>query len=84
MTKMGREYSTIWSTDFTDEWFRDGIKQWTETGKIVHDASHVRPLPTLPDSSPEFQLGVAIANKLLTDKAILAYSTRGAWACTTP
>ena len=48
MTKMGREYSTIWSTDFTDEWFRDGIKQWTETGKIVHDASHVRPLPPLP------------------------------------
>jgi len=39
-----KEYSTIWSTDFTDEWFRDGIKQWTETGKIVHDASHVRPL----------------------------------------
>ena len=77
MTKMGREYSTIWSTDFTDEWFRDGIKQWTETGKIVHDASHVRPLPTLPDSSPEFQLGVAIANKLLTDKAILGVFDEG-------
>jgi len=77
MTKMGREYSTIWSTDFTDEWFRDGIKQWTETGKIVHDASHVRPLPPLPASSPEFQLGLAIADKLRNDKAILGVFDEG-------
>jgi hypothetical protein len=77
MTKMGREYSTIWSTDFTDEWFRDGIKQWTATGKIVHDASHVRPLPPLPASSPEFQLGLAIANKLRNDKAILGVFDEG-------
>ncbi len=77
MTKMGREYSTIWSTDFTDEWFRNGIKQWTETGKIVHDASHVHPLPPLPASSPEFQLGLAIADKLRTDKAILGVFDEG-------
>ena len=77
MTKMGREYSTIWSTDFTDEWFRGGIKQWTETGKIVHDASHVRPLPALPVSSPEFQLGLTVANKLRIDKAILGVFDEG-------
>ncbi len=77
MTKMGREYSTIWSTDFTDAWFREGIKQWTEAGKIVHDASHVRSLPPLPASSPEFQLGLAIANKLQSDKAILGVFDEG-------
>ncbi len=77
MTKMGREYSTIWSTDFTDEWFRGGIKQWTETGNIVHDASHVRPLPALPVSSPEFQLGLTVANKLRIDKAILGVFDEG-------
>ena len=77
MTKMGKEYSTIWSTDFTDEWFRDGIKQWVETGKIVHDESHVRPLPALPASSPEFQLGAAVADKLHTDKAIIGVFDEG-------
>jgi hypothetical protein len=74
---MGRQYSTIWSTDFTDDWFRQGIKQWVETGKIVHDDSHVHPLPPLPASSPEFQLGLAIANKLRTDKAILGVFDEG-------
>ena len=32
MTKMGREYSTIWSVDFTDDWFRDGLRDWLATG----------------------------------------------------
>ncbi len=77
MAKMGRQYSTIWSTDFTDEWFRSGIKQWVETGRIVHDESHVRPLPPLPASSPEFQLGAAVAAKLRTDKAIVGIFDEG-------
>ncbi len=77
MAKMGREYSTIWSTDFTDKWFRDGIKQWVETGRIVHDESHVRPLPALPASSPEFRLGAAVAEKLRTDKAIMGIFDEG-------
>ena len=49
LTKMGQEYSTLWSVDFTDDWFRAGLKEWVDTGRITHDASHVRALPTLPD-----------------------------------
>ena len=52
LTKMGKPYSTIWSVDFTDQWFLDGIRSWVETGHIPHDDSHVRPLPPLPASSP--------------------------------
>ncbi len=77
MAKMGRQYSTIWSIDFTDQWFRDGIKEWVETGKIVHDESHVRPLPELPASSPESRLGAAVADKLRTDKAIVGIFDEG-------
>jgi len=76
MTKMGREYSTIWSVDFTDAWFKDGIRAWTETGRIEHDASHVRALPALPDS-PEKELGVALAQQLLTEKAIIGVFDEG-------
>ncbi len=76
LTKMDKEYSTIWSVDFTDDWFRDGLRSWVETGRIEHDASHVRPLPALPDG-PEKQLGVALAEQLLADKALIGVFDEG-------
>lgn len=76
LTKMGKEYSTIWSVDFTDEWFVNGIREWTETGRITHDASHVRPLPELPDG-PEVALGRALGDQLLADKAIIGVFDEG-------
>ena len=76
LTKMDKPYATIWSVDFTDEWFKNGIKEWTETGAITHDASHVRPLPELPES-PEKQLGEALAAELLAEKAIIGVFDEG-------
>lgn len=79
LTKMGKPYSTIWSVDLTDDWFRKGLQSWVETGSIEHDASHVHPfaaLDALPDS-PEKALGEAIAHELLTDKAIIGVFDEG-------
>lgn len=76
MTKMGKEYSTTWSVDCTDEWFLNGIKEWVETGKITHDESHVHALPALPDTA-ETQLGRALADELRTDKAIIGIFDEG-------
>ncbi len=76
MTKMGREYSTIWSVDFTDDWFARGLREWVETGTITHDSSHVRDLPPLPVSD-EKALGVALAHQLTTDKAIFGVFDEG-------
>ncbi|WP_460801088.1 fucose isomerase [Microbacterium sp. GXF6406] len=76
LTKMGKPYATTWSVDFTDDWFIDGIREWTETGSITHDASHVRALPALPDS-PEKQLGEALAAQLLDEKAIIGVFDEG-------
>jgi hypothetical protein len=76
LTKMGTEYSTIWSVDFTDPWFRDGLREWTETGRIVHDESHVRPLPELRPS-PERDLGRALGDQLLAEKAIIGVFDEG-------
>jgi hypothetical protein len=41
-----------------------------------HDASHVRPLPPLPPT-PERELGVAVAEQLLADKAIIGVFDEG-------
>ena len=76
LTKMGTPYSTIWSVDFTDEWFTEGLRSWIETGTIIHDASHARPLPALPDSA-EKRLGEALAAQLLGDKAIIGVFDEG-------
>lgn len=76
LTKTGTPYATIWSVDFTDEWFRAGLQEWTETGRITHDESHVRALPTLP-GTPEVALGQALGDQLLADKAIIGIFDEG-------
>ena len=76
LTKMGRSYSTIWSVDFTDDWFREGVREWLETGTIVHDLSHIRPLPELPTSA-ERDLGRALGDQLLADKALIGVFDEG-------
>jgi hypothetical protein len=76
LTKMSKDYSTIWSVDFRDDWFIQGIREWTETGHISHDSSHVREMPVLPDS-PERNLGIALGEQLLADKAIIGVFDEG-------
>jgi hypothetical protein len=76
LTKMGKPYSTVWSVDFSDQWARDCIKQWIETGRIEHDTSHVRDLPDL-EVTPEVELGRAIGRQLATEKAILGVFDEG-------
>ena len=73
---MDREYSSLWTVDGTDEWFRDGIATWIESGRLTHDASHVRPLPALPTTS-EVELGRALADQLRQDKAIIGIFDEG-------
>jgi hypothetical protein len=76
LTKMGTSYATIWSVDFADDWFREGLLEWTRTGRITHDASHVRALPPLPES-PERELGEAIGRQLRDEKAIIGVFDEG-------
>jgi hypothetical protein len=76
LTKMGTPYSTIWSVDFTDDWFRSGLRSWVETGAIAHDATHVTTLAELAGTA-EAELGAAIAGELLADKAIIGVFDEG-------
>lgn len=76
LTKMQRDYATLWSVDFADDWFRARLAEWVETGTIVHDDSHVRDLPALPES-PERELGIALADQLLHDQALIGIFDEG-------
>lgn len=42
LTKAEVSYSTLWSRDFQDEFFKEKLAQWLNTGEIQHDDSHVQ------------------------------------------
>jgi len=77
LTKMGVSYSTIWSEDFTDEFFLNGIRQWMREGRITHDTSHVRHLDLARVPASEAALGRALAQHLKYNKAILGVFDEG-------
>src|SRR5690242_16157310 len=43
LTKAGVRYSTLWSKDFTDEFFLGGLRRWLGGSPVEHDLGHVRP-----------------------------------------
>jgi hypothetical protein len=77
LTKMGVDYSTIWSEDFTDDFFLKGIRQWLKEGRITHDTSHVRDLDIATLPAAEVELGRALADQLRQGKAILGAFDEG-------
>lgn len=77
LTKMGVRYSTIWSEDFKDDFFLNGIRQWLREGRITHDTSHVRDLDRASLPGEESQLGASLAKQLKQDKAILGVFDEG-------
>jgi hypothetical protein len=77
LTKAGIAYSTLWSENFDDDYFLNGIRQWITTGKIDHDTSHVRPWDRARLPIEEAQLGEALAAQLRHDKAILGVFDEG-------
>ena len=73
LTKAGVPHSILWSEDFTDEWAREGLRTWLETGELEHDTSHVRDYE--PGSDGE--LGRTLAAELQREKAIIGVFDEG-------
>src|SRR6267378_1237216 len=71
LTKAGVRYSTLWSEDFTDAFFRSKLRSWLKTGKVFHRTGHVTPLRKLSLPSGPEKLGETLAHQLRTEKAIL-------------
>jgi hypothetical protein len=64
LVKAGKPFASIWSKDFTDEFFLKGLDQWLREGKITHDLSHVHPLDATKLLAESAQLGAELAAKL--------------------
>jgi hypothetical protein len=77
LRKSGVSFSTIWSKDFNDDFFRAGIRQWLKEKRITHDTSHVRDLILAELPVEERKLGSALAQELLFRRAILGVFDEG-------
>ncbi|MGA3188298.1 MAG: fucose isomerase [Bryobacteraceae bacterium] len=74
LTKAGVKYSTLWSIDFSDEFFRCGLRKWLSGEPLSHDTSHARPLSLykLPPT-----IGREVARELKSKKAIMGIFDEG-------
>ena len=77
LTKMGVRYSTLWSEDFTDRFFKNGLHQWLNQGFVTHDQSHVRDFCLLKIPSPDEEFGRRAARQLKQEKALLGVFDEG-------
>lgn len=77
LIKKGREFSTLWSEDFTDKWFLTNLEKWLETGLVKHPNKHVKPLKKLEISEKDRKLGVKLAEKLRVSRPIMGIFDEG-------
>ncbi|MGV3773218.1 MAG: L-fucose/L-arabinose isomerase family protein [Verrucomicrobiales bacterium] len=77
LTKAGVKYSTLWSENFKDAFFREGLREWLQTGEIRHDQSHVQEFARIKPSEKEMAVGREVAAELKRDKAIIGVFDEG-------
>jgi hypothetical protein len=77
LTKAGVKYSSLWSEDFTDDYFLKGLRSWLKKGKVKHDTSHARPLRKVKGPAGAEKLGRKFAEQLQHDKLIMGVFDEG-------
>lgn len=77
LTKAGRAFSSIWSTDFTDSFFLNALDEWLKTGAITHDLKHVHDLDRAKLPAEAAKMGVDLAADMRYRKAIMGIFDEG-------
>ena len=77
MTKAGVKYSSLWSEDFTDEYFTSGLRRWLGGHPVNHDLSHVHPLRKFKLPAQAEEIGKKLATALRRGKAVMGVFDEG-------
>ena len=77
LTKGGVPYSTLWSADFTDEFFLRGLRKWLNGEQVVHDTSHVHSLSEFKLPQRPAEIGARLAADLRKHKAVMGIFDEG-------
>lgn len=77
LTKAGISYSTLWSENFTDDFFIEGLQEWLSTEKISYDQSHVKDFSLSKIPLSDEKQGRAFARSLKERKIIMGVFDEG-------
>jgi hypothetical protein len=77
LTKAGVEYSSIWSENFDDDFFMNGINEWLNNGIIQHKQNHVKQFNEVNISTEEKNIGRNFAKTFRKNKAIMGVFDEG-------
>jgi hypothetical protein len=77
LTKAGVKYSSLWSEDFTDDFFLTGLKRWLKKGNVRHDTSHVVPFKKVKIPARAKKAGEEFARDFREKKTILGVFDEG-------
>ena len=77
LTKAGVQYSTLWSVDFSDVFFKNNLKNWMQTATVQPDLSHVKAFDKAVIPADELAKGVAFAKAFRKEKAIMGVFDEG-------
>lgn len=77
LTKAGVRYSSLWSENFTDRFFKRGLRQWLEQGVVTHDQSHVKDLALVKLPEADEKLGREFGRAFKANKAIIGVFDEG-------
>src|SRR5579884_3784588 len=77
LTKAGVRYDTLWSVDFSDDFFLKGLRKWLHGERVEHDTTHVHALTKLTLPPDADKVGSELAKALRHDKAIMGVFDEG-------
>jgi len=77
LTKAGVDYSTLWSDDFTDDYFLGNLKDWLKTGSCSHATRHAKKLSRIELPGAAESKGEKLAAELAKNKAIMGVFDEG-------
>jgi len=77
LVKAGVPFHSLWSEQFTDEFFTRGLNEWIGRGTVTHDLSHVRGLDRGKLPADAVKMGGGLAEALQKRKAILGVFDEG-------
>ena len=77
LTKAGVRYSTLWSENFTDDFFTQKLQEWLQNGSVSHDQSHVQSFDQISLPADDEKLGREFGSKLKNNKAIMGVFDEG-------
>lgn len=77
LSKAGVKYSTLWSEDFSDDYFTTRLSSWLDRGRCEHELTHVHSLQAAALTGDAAETGRRLASELRRDKAIMGVFDEG-------